>query len=41
MDGESVTSLNRGFDASLAPETCLEFPILANLLQDSIRQAKA
>ena len=36
-----VTSLDRVFDASLAAETCLEFPILANLIQDSIRQAKA
>src|ERR1700676_5053870 len=36
-----VTSLHRVFDASLAPETCLEFPVFANLIQDSIRQTKA
>src|SRR6266852_412690 len=36
-----LTSLDRIFDASLAPETCLEFPVFANLIQDSIRQAKA
>jgi hypothetical protein len=29
-----VTSLARVFDASLAPETCLEFPVFANLIQD-------
>ncbi len=34
-------SLNRVFDASLAPETCLESPVFANLIQDSVRQAKA
>ncbi len=34
-------SLNCVFDASLVPETCLEFPAFANLIQDSIRQAKA
>jgi len=34
-------SHNCVFDASLVPETCLEFPSFANLMQDSIRKAKA
>jgi hypothetical protein len=29
------------FDASLVPETCLEFPFLPMCFRDSIRQAKA
>ena len=29
------------FDASLVPETCLEFPPLPMCFRDSIRQAKA
>jgi hypothetical protein len=36
-----VTSLDRIFDASLAPETCLEFSVFVNLIKDSVRQAKA
>jgi hypothetical protein len=34
-------SPSRVFDASLVPETCLEFPAFASLMLDSIRQAKA
>jgi hypothetical protein len=36
-----LTSFDCIFDASLAPETCLEFPVFAILIQDSVRQAKA
>jgi len=37
----TLVSPNCVFDASLVPETCPEFPAFANLMQDSIRQAKA
>jgi len=36
-----VKSLDCIFDASLAPETCLKLPVFTNLIQDSVRQAKA
>jgi hypothetical protein len=36
-----VTSLDGVFDASLAPETCLELLVFAILIQDSVGQAKA
>jgi hypothetical protein len=36
-----LISANCVLDASLVPETCLEFPPFANLMQGSIRQAKA
>ena len=39
--GQLLISLNCVFDASLVPETCLEFPFLPVRSRDSIRQAKA
>ncbi len=38
---DQLISPNCVFDASLMPETCLESPSFANLMQDSIHQAKA